>query len=376
MNYSLRTNCIICNNILQKTHFDTNFKIPISCFLVENSDNSENIFIPYNIYTCSLCKTSQTKYLGDLNIIYKYNHADSTGTIMKNLHKNVYNLLQKYILNISNITEIGSSYGILSNDILNKFTHLDKYYIIEPTFMGIVKEKQIIINDFFENVTYEKYSDSNTIIMSHVFEHFYNPNEILKKLENNLNITNILLVWPDLEYYKDNKTYHVLNTEHTFYVDNNLIEILFNNYSFKMIEKIYYENHSVIFFFTRNNLNKLKLENINYSIDNYYNFLLNEKEKIYEFIKINRSNNKKISIWPASVHTQFLLMILELHDIDYVLDNSPNKIGKHLYGYNLECKSFKDNCNNEDNAIIINGGCFNKEIINNITIKKEQICSL
>ena len=345
-------------------------------YLKDANNNDDDIFIPYNIYTCELCKTTQTKYLGDLNIIYKYNHANSTGNIMKNLHKNVWNLLKKYILNITNITEIGTSYGILSNEILNNFTQLDKYYIIEPTYMGIIQKKQIIINDFFENVPYEKYSDSNTIIMSHVFEHFYNPKEILQKIAENVNIKNILLIWPDLEYYKDNNTFHVLNTEHTFYIDNNLIEILFNNYSFKMIDRYHYENHSVLFFFTRdNNLEKLKLENINYSIDNYYNSLLNEKERINDFIKINKVYNKKICIWPASVHTQFLLMILNLQHIDFVLDNSPNKIGKHLYGYNIECKSFNDNCNNNI-AIILNGACFNKEVINNITIDKEHLLIL
>jgi hypothetical protein len=45
-----------------------------------------------------------------------------------------------------------------------------------------------------------------------------------------------------------------------------------------------------------------------------------------------------------------------------VLDNSPNKIGKYLYGYNLECKSIEDKLNDEKYAIILNGGCFNKEI--------------
>ncbi len=77
-------------------------------------------------------------------------------------------------------------------------------------------------------------------------------------------------------------------------------------------------------------------------------------------------NNKKICIWPASVHTQFLIMLLQItcDDIDFVLDNSSNKIGKVLYGYNLECKSFNNYCNDENCAIILNGGCFNAEVIN------------
>jgi hypothetical protein len=280
MTFILRENCIFCNSKLKKLYFNKDLQIPLSCYLVDENIDIEHTFIPYNIYTCFICKTSQTKYLGDLNTIYKYNHADSTGNIMKNLHINVVNLLTKYENEITNITEIGSSYGLLSNLIIEIFVKLEKYYIIEPSYRGMITSKQILLNDFFENIDSNNYIDSNTIIISHVFEHFYNPIDILQKIEQSNNIINILLVWPDLETYKDNSTYHVLNTEHTFYVDNNFIKILFNNHSFELIDSYNYEKHSVIFFFKRNNtLQKHKLENINYSIDNYYQNLLKKKNQ-------------------------------------------------------------------------------------------------
>lgn len=374
MNFVVRKNCIFCENALNDLFFKEDLTIPMSCYLVDKTE-TEHIFMPYNIYTCSICKTSQTKYLGDLNIIYKYNHADSTGNIMINLHKTVVNLLLKHQDKINNIIEIGSAYGILSNSVLDNLKMLEKYYIIEPSFLGTKKDRQILIGDFFENVDNNLYKDANTLIMSHVFEHFYNPNEILEKIHMAKNITNVLLVWPDLECYKDNNTCHVLNTEHTYYIDNNFVKILFNNHNFELIEECYYENHSVIFLFKRNNdLIKQKLENINYSISNYYNALLENKNKIYDFIKKNKENYKKICIWPASVHSQFLMMCLNLNSdsIDFVLDNSPNKIGKFMYGYNIKCESFLDNCTNEKNAIILNGGCFNKEVAKLVSINNDQ----
>ena len=127
--FNIRTNCIICNNILSDTFFIKDLSIPISCYCNENKD-SDNIFIPYNVCTCSLCKTTQTKYLGNLDIIYKFNHADSTGNIMINLHKYACNILEKYIDNITNITEIGSAKGILSSLILREYKSISKYYII------------------------------------------------------------------------------------------------------------------------------------------------------------------------------------------------------------------------------------------------------
>lgn len=374
MIYSIRNECIFCNNILNKTYFEYDYQIPISCYSKNNL--SDDIFIPYNIFKCDECNTSQTKYLGDLNEIYKVNHADSTGKIMENLHITVLEFIKKHINNINNLVEIGSSKGVLCDLILEN-TNINKYYIIEPSYFGTKNDKKIILNNYFENVNFDEYNDANTLIISHVYEHFYNPIEILKKINDNKNIENFILVWPDLEYYKDNNNYHVLNTEHTFYVDNDFIKDLFNNHSFELIEKIYYQNHSVIFYFKRNEiLTVKKLINNNHDISNYFNGLINKKDNIESFILNNKKNNKKICIWPCSVHTQFLLIFIKDLKIDFVLDNSPNKIGKYLYGYNLKCLSFAEEINNNNNAVILNGGVFNEEIKNLIKLEKEHIITL
>ena len=372
--FTIRTNCIFCDNILNKSYFNSDYNIPIACY--SKSEVSNDIIIPYNVYKCNVCKTTQTKYLGDLNEVYKMNHADNTGSIMKNLHINVTNLIKKYTGTIKNIVEVGSSKGTLSDLVLDEKL-VDKYYIIEPTYIGTKRENKIIINDYFENINFNKYKDANTLIISHVFEHFYEPNKILKVIQNNLNIDNFFLVWPDLEFYKDNGIYHVLNTEHTFYVDNNFIIDLLNNYNFELIEKIYYTNHSVIFYFKRNfNLENRILINKNHDISNYFNSLINKKELIQEFIKTNKKNGKTICIWPCSVHTQFLLIFLNNLDIDYVLDNSPKKINKYLYGHNLKCLSCSKEVTNNNNAVILNGGVFNKEIIKSINLDKQSVLFL
>jgi hypothetical protein len=312
-NYFLRNTCIFCDNKLVEEYLKNDMLIPIASYCTDSNTDIDikDIFIPYNIYMCPECKTSQIKYLGNLDIVYKYNHADSTGDIMKNLHIEVLNIINKHISLIGNITEIGSSKGILSELILNKIKSIDKYYIIEPCFIGNKIDKQIILHDYFENINTEQYSDSNTIIISHVFEHFYDPKKILEIIKNNNNINNILLVFPDLEHYKDNNTYHLLNTEHTFYIDNKFVEILFNNFLFEIIEKKYYKNHSVIYLFKRNNnLEKIKLLNNNYKIDNYFGNLLNKKQEIINFIEYNKKYKRNICIFPCSIFAIFLLFCL------------------------------------------------------------------
>ena len=48
MSYTLRENCIFCNNILTTLFFKKDLQIPLSCYLIDKTE-IEHKFIPYNI---------------------------------------------------------------------------------------------------------------------------------------------------------------------------------------------------------------------------------------------------------------------------------------------------------------------------------------
>jgi hypothetical protein len=366
MNYTTRTNCIICNNKLFNTFFINNKNIPIATYCIQNKSNYINSLIPFNIFKCEKCFTVQTKYLGYLNEIYKYNHADGIGLTMQNLHKIVADIIFKNYYYINNIIEIGSSKGILADIIISKLNNT-KYYIIDPSYIGSSHENKIILNDFYENVN-DTQLNANTLIISHVFEHFYNPIQILEKINNNNNIKNFLLVWPDLDYYLNNNIYHVLNTEHTFYISNyNLIQLI-SSYNFKLIEEYNYIGHSKIYYFIKK-INSINQQNITYFNNNYIDLYFKKLNNTVLYLNnIINNTHKNIYLWPCSIHSIFLIVFgLNLTKITNFLDNSPLKINKKLYGYDKTCLSFYDFIQkNEDCFIILNGGIFNKEIENNI----------
>ncbi len=364
MNYTIRNNCLICNNKLKNTYFPSDKRIPIATYCIDPLLNINEVLIPYNIYKCDKCLTTQTKYLGNLNEIYKYNHADGTGIIMKNLHNKVADLIKKYRSKINNIIEIGSSKGILSDIILSKLKNI-KYYIIDPNYIGSLNNYKIIFNDFYENIDDNKLN-ANTLIISHVFEHFYDPIKILQKINDNKNIKNFFLVWPDLDYYTENNILHVLNTEHTFYISNhNLLELI-KSFSFILIEEYDYLGHSKIFYFEKIEDNHKYISNYIDYIDNnnIYLYFTNINNTINKVNSIINNTNKNVYIWPCSIHTIFLIVFgLNINKITNFLDNSPLKINKKLYGYNKICLSFEEYIKkNEDSIIIINGGIFNIEI--------------
>jgi len=372
--FTIRTKCIFCDSDLRDTFFSHDYETYVAHYQVElDSDIDQQTKIPFNIFICPNCKTVQIKYLGNPTEIYATNHADSTGTMMTNLHVLFKEWILKYISEIHNIIEIGSSLGILADHILERVDC--RYYIIEPSFWGDRKNK-IVLDDFYENID-DTDIEADTIIISHVFEHFYEPKKILEKISQNKRIKNFFLVWPDLEYYMKNNVLHVLNTEHTYYVDNDFLTTVFRNYGFILRDKMFYEGHSVLFFFSRDETNgRYEMAshpvNQNYSLDLYFGNIFKNVDRCNMILKTHTLYKKYL--WPSSIHTLYLFTFgLETYLLDGLLDNSANKIGKKLYGTNLEILPFYRIVqeNKPFTLIIINGGVFNSEIESKLKENKE-----
>jgi hypothetical protein len=354
--YDIRTNCIFCDTPLNKTFFKEDLKNYVAHYAVDFYEN-DFVSIPYNVCLCKKCKTPQNKYLARLDDVYKINHADSTGTTMVNLHKESLKMILKYKDSVRNIVEIGSSVGVLADMILENIDLT--YNIIEPSYFGN-NDGKVIYADFYENIDDTKI-DANTMIISHVFEHFYNPKEIVDKIYKNKNIENLFLVFPDLEYYINNNVLHVLNTEHTYYVDSNFLIDFFKSNGFDLVEKSNYKNHSILFYFKRNEddtKETFESKNKSYDIEKYFSTIYDTISSFNEIIE----NNKNTYLWPASIHTLYLMIFgLNYDKISGFLDNSTLKINKKMYGTDKIVYSFYDKIK-EDSIVLINGGVFNSEV--------------
>lgn len=345
-----RSTCIFCVSKNLTTYFSENYTFPVSSYCIR--DLSYNpIFIPFNVLKCENCKTFQTKYLGDLEEIYKINHADACGSIRNNM-MNKFSELILSNSNVHNILEIGAGNGILSDILLNEKEY--NYTIVDPSYFGNTRNKKII-KSYFEDIEIE---NIDTIIISHVFEHFYEPLNVLEKLKNS-NIQNLYLNYPDLESYVKDGTYHVLNPEHTFYTENEFLINVFNNYGFELIQRIDFENHSIFLQFKKNNnltIKELMNKNSEQDIDIFYNTLNNKIINVNNEIEHIKT---PIYLWPCSMHSIYLCVFgLQLEKITGFMDNSLIKIDKYLYGYNKKCYKHDDT-----QYIITNGGCFNKELV-------------
>jgi hypothetical protein len=359
--FTERTKCIFCESSDLNTYFHKSYIIPLASYnTITNNEISYSM--PFNILSCNKCFTYQIKYLGDINEVYKINHAYSYGYILNQNNTSFTNLIFNNIHDINGIIEIGGGSGTLANHIIEKYNTL--YTIVDPYYFGN-NDKINLVKDFFEDADISNIK-GNTIIMSHVFEHFYEPLKIINKIKDNLNIHYVCINFPDLETYVQKGTLHLLNPEHTYYVQNNFIILLFQKYGFELITKNSYMEHSIYFLFKRNkdiNTNIIPI-NIytNNQIKSFYNNIFTNVEKITN--KINNSNTINY-LWPCSIHNIYLFTFgLDYKLFEGILDNSDHKINKFLYHYNIKCLSFKDIIKNttKPTLIVLNGGCFNKEI--------------
>jgi fructose/tagatose bisphosphate aldolase len=367
--YTVRKSCIMCNELLHKEVLQTDCETPICYSFFETIQPS--YFIPYNIYICDTCNTVQNKYLCDLSLLYKVNHIDNFGQVKHNMHT----FFANFIVSNKDITgtiEIGACHDYLSRLILSS-SEIKNITIIDPSFGGDTRDLNII-DKYFEECDILTIN-ANTIIMSSVFEHFYWPLDILKKLQASENIKYIYINHPNLDFAIENNVHINLTAEHTFYINNQCMTHIFSNFGFEQTNIKYFDSHTICYEFTRNNttLIPMKLKNDINNFNKYIEDIRSTVDKLNNIVCDNEGS--KFYMWPASMH----LVPLFINGFNYnklsaLLDNSPNKIGKYFYGYNLICKSFKDIIEiSDENTFIFLGGADNYRMELNLSTFKGTI---
>jgi len=362
--YTVRKECVFCEGSVFTEYFKEDYTSSLS--LGFNDVPTKGSYMPFNALICGGCKAIQTKYLGNLSLIYNKNHVDNCGSLKKEMKV----LFSEFIVenkDINGIIEVGACDESLSSRILE---HIQTTYsIVEPSYKGDSKGL-ILIKEYLENIKFTSVI-GNTIVMSHLFEHLYKPVKILEKLSRASNIEYIYLNHPDFEYNVKTDTYVVLNSEHTYYIEHDVLISYFEKYGFLLEKRYNYDNHSIFLYFKRRSIAGVFDETrlINNNTINDISYFFGNMEKIVSKLhkEIRENTTKKYYMWPASAHSISLFACgFNTVLLSGLLDNSPNKIGKYLDTYNLLCSSFEEVIQKQDpnTCVIIGGaGTYIKDII-------------
>lgn len=343
--------CIMCKSASLETLFPINKRIFQGCYPVPTPTHP-CYDMPFNITSCNNCKTHQLKYFGDLSIIYDY-QAGFYGSIRSSMN----DLFAKFVAtnsNINAILEVGAGHGALAQNILAQ--KQVPYSVADPTYTG--PETNITVyRTFFEELDTTHLTNINTIVMSHIFEHFYDPIAILQKIKASP-VQYCYLNFPDLERFVKEDNYQVLTPEHIYYIETNFLIQLFAYYGFELKNRYDHEKHSIFLEFHRSNTFLQIPFPINHtSQEDIHGYLTRLEDKINKICTMS----DPIYIWPSSMHTIYLLAFnLPLEKIKAFIDNAPHKIGQYLYGTGKKIIPFSEVPKGA--TVILNGGCFNVEL--------------
>jgi 2-polyprenyl-3-methyl-5-hydroxy-6-metoxy-1,4-benzoquinol methylase len=313
-----RETCIICKD-KQLKPFTTMNNFPIKCC---NDETNQSINWDLVIGNCEYCGSVQQMNLLDPNILYggKY-PLDTTHSPIWNKHHDDFGDFIKSTLDTDkHILEIGASSQVLVKRLHSLFR---KYTIFDFSIETANKLDGIeYIEGNCENYTF----DSNiVIIISHVFEHLYDPHNFLTNCKKN-NVSDIIISIPTME---DLERVH-LTREHTFMYNNNDICYLFSLYGYRL-NSTKTVDFSIFYQFQKDNRTNVIERNIVKT--RYIN------SEIY-FTKKYTVPERSFLVGAGFWSQVLLYNIINKESIIGVLENDPTKQGRTYYNTNLLIQPF------------------------------------
>jgi len=253
MNICNRNFCVLCNEN-QKLLTMSNVIIPINTLGVLEEEQSQCYDLKYGY--CEKCYSVQIMTLLDPELLYGNNYALPNAKCYNWIQHNIG--FVKFIISslIPNtpIIEIGGSSFVIGKHLIHYYPD---YTIFDYTLKDAVKIDNIKYTE--GNCEEYNFASNSNIIMSHVFEHLYNPKKFLTNCKKN-NVENIIIAVPNMN---DVNNLFVFN-QHTFLYNDIDIEYIFGNYGYKSITKKFFntlDNSFPCMFFhfkLTNNINIIK----------------------------------------------------------------------------------------------------------------------
>jgi len=338
-----RKQCVLCQTKALKT-FVTMENFPIKCC---NDDQNQHINWDLVIGNCEYCGSVQQMNLLSPEILYggKY-PLDTTHSPIWNKHHDDFSEFIKSTLDTSkHIVEIGSSSQVLIKRLQSLYRNYTVFDFSIETANKLEGVQYIAGN--CENYQF----DGNiVIIMSHVFEHLYNPHKFLENCKNN-NVADIVISIPTME---DLERIH-LTREHTFMYNNNDISYLFSLYGYKLSSTKTID-FSIFYYFQKTN--EIEIVERTLVPNRYVNSEIYFKKKY--------TVPEKSFLIGAGFWSQVLLYnITNKENIIGVLDNDPTKQNRIYYNTNLMIQPFSvlKNYDTATHVLILSNKYWTQEVV-------------
>jgi hypothetical protein len=320
--------CCICAS--KKLDVFLQYNMPVFMGTVEKIHSVQTKTM--NIEQCRQCKNIQVKNNIDPKILYQSNHNNG---MVGALWKEHYIAFSKFIKNDvieKDIFEISDP----SAKIVKLLGGYSSWTIIEPNPESNINIPNVFFIKDFLTDSFKVNKKYDILVHSHYMEHVTDLCSFLTKCKNLLKLGGLMCFSIpnfDKNLNLNNLPNNILHFEHSIYLNKNIIKHLLLKYGFKILQTYEYKNHSLFFKCQKTNKilsSKLKIFDIK-------NILL--KNHSYHLSNINRINDiatgMPIYLFGAHINSQFYVYN-GLSKIEGIIDNSPYKQDKYLYGTNYK----------------------------------------
>lgn len=307
----------------------------------------------------------QLSQLVPLEILYSEQHLDGVGQTWARYYKEFAAYITKQYP--TKVLEIGGGQGVLAQMTLANDKNMH-WTIMEPNPRIDSQPRLSLIRKFFDSKT-DIDGDTDAVVMSQVFEHIYNPQEMVMQLSEKLsNGAKIIIAYPQIKNWLKCNFTNALNFEHTMLIDD-FVPLIFQRAGFRLEDEKIYESHSIFYTFVKCEKTPKKI-----LLPNFYA----EYEKIFEgFVsyhkKLVEDLNRKISLaeepvflFGAHIFSTYLFAFGLNNNISGILDNGSLKKGRRFYGTNFIVEGPQILKGKGKVNVILKAGLFNDEIKSDI----------
>lgn len=348
--YVKRHQCAVCESKNLKKILDLG-KVPLAGNFPKKEELKNIKTYQLNLMECRDCGLIQTDLLISPDILFKdYRYISSVG--LKGHFENVAKMLtKKFKLKGKSVLEFGCNDGVLLKPLKDLGV---KVLGIDPAknIVKIARDKGLeVIRDYFNSKTATKYGMKekfDMVIANNTFAHISDIKDTLRGVKYALKKDGMFVF--EVHYLKDivelnqwDSIYH----EHIYYYSVRSVNNFMKMFGMTLVDFEEFPIHSgSIRFYVKNKVEKQAkkiMEKIEEEKELYKKLSkFGEKtkkhiESIQKFIKKLKAEKKKIIGYGASGRGNMFCNIVGLtnKDIDYIVDESPERYGRYIPKANI-----------------------------------------
>jgi hypothetical protein len=293
-------------------------------------------------------------------LLYSFVHNNTYETPTWKQHHETFSRFVLDNIEKTSLLEIGGASGYLAQKLLAEEKN------IQISILDLAKQPEFKIPIKYieancETFDFTQIAPSTPIVLSHVFEHLYNPRKFLTNVKK-ANIKKLILSVPTMEVCLSKKFLSFLHVEHTYYCSTEHIMRMMAEAGFACSSKQSFREHSTFFCFDK----KESIEVTPYAdpdiLIRQFREYYSERDTLYKSIVLE----KNTYIVPAGHYGQLIYFLLESQKDKILgfLDNDNSKVGKRMYGTDKYIYPMNILKTHQDTTIcvLLNAGPYIKEI--------------